>query len=713
MKERLAVIALLVLALALRIGFVSQMPLGAPFWDDVHYHAWAETYAEFWRSLVGAEQEPPAPTFREAFEKTLQKGEAYAAGVGLIYAATGGSRRAVHHVQAILDTLSCLLLFGIARALGGRAVGIVALVLAATYEPFFFTAGRLQTESVSMVLLLAGLWAAVAAPRRGATAWHLVGGLATALAMLTKPALQLLLPVFLGAVVLRHRECPWRDIARPVAVFLVGFALLIGPRLVWTQVAFGEGSWTGSSSPGNHVYGGAVIANHGWKTDRQSFANPPRGELLAVLGDPPRRSATDADQWRAAWRTWLLHPVGSAGVMLHKLYVAWALPYNDARHEFLAGRGTQQRIHRVLMILGLFGVPLALRNPRAGPPLIVVTLYMWATYLIVAIEVRYAIVAVPLMLCFGAIALVAALRGIARVRRALVLPGTALSVTVISLLLLPLERLAAWLAPDPARGLRFALTLAAVALGGALFATLLEGSRARRAVNVGLPVLLVVAVHALGASKAHVWREWESPLSNRTSVRHETVLPSELGAPGAAELRIDLLPGPAADCDLILRLNGARVFEGAVERNAMRVREYTPFAQAQGRDRESARTWYRFAVPPALLVPGRPVRIELAVRPRAAAECLTVFGDYPGPAGQFDGPSVLSPDRMADRSVYRYLATGDFRMRRRTPLWAPGRSSFFDGERWSDSDLSLAPGRQLGRYRIFMVLSYPGRVAVL
>jgi hypothetical protein len=53
-------------------------------------------------------------------------------------------------------------------------------------------------------------------------------------------------------------------------------------------------------------------------------------------------------------------------------------------------------------------------------------------------------------------------------------------------------------------------------------------------------------------------------------------------------------------------------------------------------------------------------------------------------------------------------------MRRRVPLIGAARSSFYDGQAWSEADLSPIPGRQYGRFRIFLVLFYrDGRFAVI
>ena len=89
-----------------------------------------------------------------------------------------------------------------------------------------------------------------------------------------------------------------------------------------------------------------------------------------------------------------------------------------------------------------------------------------------------------------------------------------------------------------------------------------------------------------------------------------------------------------------------------------------------------------------------------------------MFGDY-SPAGSYPVPSLFSPRRNADTSVYKYLADEDFRLRRTIEVSGAARSRFRDGDHWSEQDLGVDGGRQLGRYRIFLLLEYPQHVTIL
>jgi hypothetical protein len=105
---RWIVLAILLVALALRVGFVLTMPDTPLYWDERHYDTWATVHQGFWSSLFGGGE---GPSLGDAFRASRQKGELFVGMVGAIYALIGRHPRAIFYLQAVLDTLTCLLLF--------------------------------------------------------------------------------------------------------------------------------------------------------------------------------------------------------------------------------------------------------------------------------------------------------------------------------------------------------------------------------------------------------------------------------------------------------------------------------------------------------------------------------------------------------------------------------------------------------------------------
>jgi 4-amino-4-deoxy-L-arabinose transferase-like glycosyltransferase len=719
--RRWIVVALALLTLGLRLVFVLRLPDRALFWDEPLYNNWGIVYQHAWSGDAAS-----GVTLREAFQGSLQKGELYAASVGLVYAVCGASPRALYVLQAVLDTVTALLLYGLARVLAGERAGLMALALAAFYEPFIFTAARLQTETLTALLTVATLWA-LCVPERRRAVGHTAAGVLAAAAMLARPALQYLLPVLLPLILVRNADRAWRARSGLALCFAAGFFAVAGPHLVATRLLTGEAVWAGTLNPSIDMYAGAVVDNVGWKTDRLAFVQPPRDELLAVVGT--RHPITQDDYRAATLRTWFLHPFDSAAVMLHKLYVAWSYPYNDAHWTFLVGRAGTAWWHQVVLVLGLVGMPLALHRRRVGILVVTATLYLWLTYLVVKIEVRYAAIATSMMVCFAGVALADLSHGWQHAwqtgrRRQLAGLAAGVAIGVMAASTLTTERLLRLLplTPDGAHAVRVGVILAAIGCCAYAAAELTQERLGRASARLLLvPALGLAALVVLfGSPITQDWREWQCTLTpNHGVASQEFVLPDKFQPPQSARLRLDLLPAGSGPADLVVRVNGEELkrYRGGPTRADADLPDAHYFEQivgAQRRDTEADPAWYTIDIPVELVQPGAHISVEVALAGEdAATRSVVLFGDYSPDRSTYAGPSLLSPGLTADTSLYRYLAEGDFRMRRRIQVSGASHSRFSDGSGWSDSDLAFDAGRQQGRYRIFLLLEYGRGMAVL
>ena len=726
MRDRVHLIvwALLLLALTLRLIFVLTLPARALYWDEPHYEHWARAWEQGWSSLFGAADGTP---LLAAFRGSLQKGEAYTATVGLLYLIGGGSR-AVFVLQALLDTVTCLLLYGLARALGGVRAGLIALAFAALYETFIFSAARLQTETFASLLYVGGLWA-ICVPERRRSAGAFVGGILVALAMLAKPVLLFLFPALLPGVLVRSWDRPWRGRLAVAAVFAAGYFAVIGPRLILTKAVTGQALWSVAQEPSGDLYAGTILSNVGWFTDRRSFAEPAREELLAVLGGNPTRAPLPADFEAAVMRTWTLHPFQSIAVVLHKLYVAWLYPYNDSHWTFLTGRTVAATCHQLVLGLALVGMPLGLRRWKVGIPLLVATLYLWFTYVVTCIEVRYAVIAMPMMICFAGVALAFASAGWQRAWRAgrqrrLATLAAAAAVALAGALIVTTGRVLQVLplGPDSAHAVRVAVILVAITVLACVAADLAcDRSRRLTALARLAPSVAVAALIILfGRPLAQTWHEWQSTLRpNRGIAAQDFVLPAGIKPPLSTRLKLDLLPEGAGAFDVVVHVNGEEIKRyagGPTRRDADLPTQdyYQQIFAAQRRELEPDKAWYTIALPPELISPGGRIAVEVQLEgEQGPGGSVAIFGDYPPGGSTYVGPSLISPAANVDTSLYQYLAEGDFRMRRRIPLSGASHSRFHDGSAWSDTDLGFDPGRQQGRYRIFLVLAYERSIVVL
>jgi hypothetical protein len=762
-KQRGLMVGVWMVAVALRLGFVLHLPELPLYWDEGYYDSRAKMYAVAWQSL--ATPAAFAANLKAAFNSSLQKGEAYGAFAGAVYALAGPRWRAVFVAQALLDAVTCLFVCGISETLAGPAAGLAALALAAVYPPSIFAVGRLQSETWAAFLCAGALWAFLRPWRHRERLGHAVGvgsagpsaegfgpqagplpfgwlhgaksdrllsagcsGFLLALAMLSRPAFQLLFPLWLPLAALLPRDASWPRRFTRCAAFAGGFFFLIGPRLVVTDLLVGHPLWSGTLDPSNKTYAGIVFDNLGWQTDH--LGGDRLGELPQVLRERGH-SQPDMDDYRLATaRTWQRHPFESAAVLLHKAYIVWRHPYNDSLRAFVFGARGQRWVHQAVLLLAAVGLPLALQSWRVGMPLAVAIVYSWFVFFAVQLEVRYMVTAVPLMICCAGVALAHLGRGAGACWRAnrMRVPGVLSGLVLVSVLLLQgasLGRLTAApfrLTAVQAYTLHRVLTVLVLAEGAALACVLLAapvagGVYRRWAVAATvLPCIGGALIFLVGGTLANIWHQWPCVLEAGRSVRQDFALPASLPPPARAEVRLDVAAGAAGRQDFVVSLNGveaARFAGGPTLDNAVvpTERTYAGVFAGQGRQPRPWHGWYAVALPPQLLDRTQRLRVEARVE---GAGTVAIFGDYPfGSAAVYDGPSPISPEWNADTSVYKYLAGGDFRMRRQYPVNGTSSSSYFDGQRWNTDDLSPLPGRQYGRYRIMLRLVYRnGRVLI-
>ena len=148
-----------------------------------------------------------------------------------VYAVAGHSYLAVRIAQALVDTLTCWIVFGIGTAVAGPTVGLLAAAIAATYPPSIFYTGVLLTETLS-TCLLAGAVLSLLSSKRASGVSRLrslaLSGILLGMAGLTRSVLLVTVPCALFWIV-TNRWSGWRVAARDSIAVLVPIALVIAP----------------------------------------------------------------------------------------------------------------------------------------------------------------------------------------------------------------------------------------------------------------------------------------------------------------------------------------------------------------------------------------------------------------------------------------------------------------------------------------------------
>jgi 4-amino-4-deoxy-L-arabinose transferase-like glycosyltransferase len=232
------VVALLALALALRIAFVLATPGYVPIHDDHDYDRLAcalvtgEGYPRIGpptpRGQCGHSAGPSAPTAYRPPGWPMVLAAVYTVSEPL-----GIDRwTAARVVEALIGTAGVALLGLIAWQLWGRRTAIAALALAAVFVPGIVLGGSLVSETFFVVLMLSAVAAALAYRRSGGRdrRWLIAAGVACGLALLTRsnaPAFVLIVAVAVATA----GERPLRARLGRAAALIAVAALVVAP---WT-----------------------------------------------------------------------------------------------------------------------------------------------------------------------------------------------------------------------------------------------------------------------------------------------------------------------------------------------------------------------------------------------------------------------------------------------------------------------------------------------
>jgi 4-amino-4-deoxy-L-arabinose transferase-like glycosyltransferase len=206
-------LAIILLALALRAYAVARYPALPPVTDAAHYHQLATDLAEG-RGFVYTDTGVPT-AFRPI---------GYPAFVAGVYAIFGPDPRAAYWFHVALGGVTVLLIVLLTRMLFGPREALWAGLIAAVYPGFIWLTRVLLSENLALPLLLAALCAAVALLRagRGRLRWAAALGVLLGLGVLVRSNNSLIVVLLLLGLLLSF----WKSRAGGRAYASLGVVVL-------------------------------------------------------------------------------------------------------------------------------------------------------------------------------------------------------------------------------------------------------------------------------------------------------------------------------------------------------------------------------------------------------------------------------------------------------------------------------------------------------
>lgn len=368
-------------ALLLRLAFLWQI-------RDLPTQRWlvmdAQRYDELARSIAAGGWAP-----REVFYQA----PLYPYTLAVVYAAFGndgdgtgggGSLLAVRLLQAVLGSLTAVLLAILARRLFGREAGVAAGVLAAFYGPAIFYVPLLLKSTLTLLALTGAVFLLVPQGRRplGRT---LAAGALLGLSTLLQENLILLLP-FAALWLLRpDPERSRRTRIAAATVFALGMALGVAPATLLNLAAGGEVVLTSSQGGMNFFIGnargasGTYVGLSGGSQNPESqredarrlaagFASLDRGRTVSPQELTPGEISVLF--WRESFREIRADPAAWGRLLLRKARLFWnahEIPDAEGYDVYRREAGPLGMVwigFGVVAPLGLAGLAVAWRDPR-------------------------------------------------------------------------------------------------------------------------------------------------------------------------------------------------------------------------------------------------------------------------------------------------------------------------------------------------------------
>ncbi|CAH1193491.1 hypothetical protein PAECIP111893_00476 [Paenibacillus plantiphilus] len=302
----------------------------------------------------------------------------------------------IRYAQVLMGTAMVVIVYLIARRLGGLWTGLIAAMAAAVYPSFIWTTGAILTETQAALLFTLYLYLQLIAFDGKKAVHAMLAGAAMGLTVLTRPEFLLLIGVSYLFYWLWSREAA-RAAAKLLLFALLGTALVLSPWVIRNIVTLHEvvvastqvNPFAAGTYPDKN-YEDGLVDRHG-KTQMEVAM-----ERLKV--------GFSTKPWEfAKWYT-----VGKLNYIYSKMF------YGSGHQPYYPVIPYGRWFHMALLGMGIVSCLVLLRKWRQPAALIVVLLgVLTVTRLAFVPEYRYNFTAMPLLIIIGSLGGMMFLRWIA------------------------------------------------------------------------------------------------------------------------------------------------------------------------------------------------------------------------------------------------------------------------------------------------------------
>lgn len=594
----------------------------------------------------------------------------------------------------IFDLFSVWLIVLVAARLVGRRAAIVGGVLYAIYFPFIQTSTMLLLETSTNFFLLLGIFLLMRGVETERRRYLIATGIICGLLVMHKPTAMLLIgPLVLGFYFYTRDNSSTRQFLKQVMLIALPAGVIFCSWLTVASFKYDQLALRDPSYARANLRQSSSIAYEGYDLDivEEDFNSRP------IYGDLLGRAS------------------GYAGLFAKKFERLWSRPYNDFKRTFLLPNVAVEWLHTFMIVFGFIGMIMLMfrSRPQAGWP-VAICGYYTAIHLVFHSINRYSFNALPMVIICAAgcsVLLYDSLTSGAKRSRVMVIVGLAL--LSIGTIIQP-----TWMAVLFGSALSLGVVVATLILKTLLWLVALLVLSAvflstrqywQRVLFTSLVCAVFVIFSWAPVLSRSNWAEFNCRLENPNTTVGRRIYMAKLSNAEMMQtwhLFIDMnVPeggSPVFSVTIGDSKNSYILGREPLRRHFYPKPTYPEYARLEKRGIESFRQYAIINLPGSIVqhlvqqFGYFDVAIQLRSDPGDSTG-LNIYGSC--------GPPEYIPSLKAT-SIERYVHRGDPRIREVVKFVSDSSVSYYIGSDEArmaqEDDLSEAPGRQAGRYHIFL-----------
>ena len=372
----------------------------------------------------------PDSRLYDGLAQSLAAGEGYAIGgdhreytriapafplyLAVLYGLFGRSVQIVGMANAVVGSLTCLVVYGIGRKLLSRRAAALAGLIATAYWEFLFWTPFVVKETLALFLFSGALLVVLESMERESRAVAFLGGCALGLASLTRYPHLAFLPLLVGAFMLCTDRKRLRRLILPL---VVGVGLALAPWLARNYVVFGE-VLLSNHGPARQLY---LTYGPGKVKDTRGYAGVEGLDLKVVEEmdqQPTSVHAREQSYLRSVLAQVVTDPWRVARLVGAKVVNMWRPTWVKLEFQFPIIYIPFAVTYAMVLALGVVGLVLHARAAGRLSLLHVVLIYYLGAHTLWWAEIRNRMYLMPYLILFGAYAVQAIAARRLRVRQA-------------------------------------------------------------------------------------------------------------------------------------------------------------------------------------------------------------------------------------------------------------------------------------------------------